>query len=159
MSAPATFEDILADSGKLVYKTRGVSMEPMLRQDRDLVVIVPPAGRLRRLDVALYRRGKSYVLHRVVGVEPWGYLIRGDNTETLERVPEEAVIGVLSAFHRKGRSHTVRDPGYRCYAFLWTGLYPVRHFARRVRRALGWRARKLRRILTGGKGDHPDARP
>ena len=34
-----TFEDILARDGKLVYKTRGVSMEPMLRQNRDLVVI------------------------------------------------------------------------------------------------------------------------
>ena len=34
-----TFEDILSRDGQLVYKTRGVSMEPMLRQNRDLVVI------------------------------------------------------------------------------------------------------------------------
>ena len=30
-----TMEELLARDGKLVYRTRGVSMEPMLRQDRD----------------------------------------------------------------------------------------------------------------------------
>lgn len=63
-----TFEDILARDGKLVYKTRGVSMEPMLRQNRDLVVIRVPSSRLKKYDVALYKRGDNYVLHRVVGV-------------------------------------------------------------------------------------------
>lgn len=35
----------------LAYKTRGVSMEPMLRQNRDLVVIQVPFLRVRRFDV------------------------------------------------------------------------------------------------------------
>ena len=56
-----TFEDILARDGKLVYKTRGVSMEPMLRQNRDLVVIRVPSSRLKKYDVALYKRGDNYV--------------------------------------------------------------------------------------------------
>ncbi len=34
-----TFEDLLARNGYLMYKTRGVSMEPMLRENRDLVII------------------------------------------------------------------------------------------------------------------------
>ena len=51
-----TFEEILATQGRLIYKTKGVSMLPMLRQDRDLVHIVPPAGRLKKYDVAFYRR-------------------------------------------------------------------------------------------------------
>ena len=37
-----TFEDLLARDGSLVYRTKGVSMEPMLRQDRDLVTIQVP---------------------------------------------------------------------------------------------------------------------
>ena len=53
----STFEEILEKDGKLVYKTKGVSMNPMLYQNRDLVVIVPKEGRLKPLDVALYRRG------------------------------------------------------------------------------------------------------
>jgi hypothetical protein len=34
-----TFEELLAKDGKLVYRTRGVRMETMLRLDRDLVII------------------------------------------------------------------------------------------------------------------------
>ena len=64
-----TFEQLLAQDGRLVYKTKGTSMEPMLRQNRDLVIIEVPASRLKKYDVALYRRGESYVLHRVVDVK------------------------------------------------------------------------------------------
>ena len=79
-------EEILTRDGKLVYRTKGVSMEPMLRQNRDLVVISVPSSRLRKYDVALYRRGGSYVLHRVIDVKDDGYLIRGDNTFSLTQL-------------------------------------------------------------------------
>ena len=55
----STFEEILEKDGKLVYKTKGVSMNPMLYQNRDLVVIEVPRGRLKKYDVALYKRGKN----------------------------------------------------------------------------------------------------
>ena len=55
----STFEQILKKDGKLIYKTKGVSMNPMLYQNRDLVVLRPPEGRLKEHDVALYRRGKT----------------------------------------------------------------------------------------------------
>ena len=42
----STFEEILARDGRLVYKTRGTSMLPMLHQERDLVIIEGPKGRL-----------------------------------------------------------------------------------------------------------------
>ena len=75
-----TLEDLLQRDGRLVYKTRGVSMEPMLRQNRDLVIIQVPASRLKKYDVALYKRGKAYILHRVIEVNGDYYFIRGDNT-------------------------------------------------------------------------------
>lgn len=122
----ATFEGLLARDGCLVYKTCGVSMEPMLKQDRDLVVIRVPSSRLRKYDVALYRRGKDYVLHRVIGVKAGHYLIRGDNTYAIETVPDEAVIGVLTGFQRKGKQHDVTERGYRLYARFWQAVYPLR---------------------------------
>ncbi len=48
-----SFEELLARDGKLVYKTRGVSMMPMLHENRDLVFITVPKRRLRKYDVAL----------------------------------------------------------------------------------------------------------
>ena len=121
-----TFEKLLQEDGKLVYRTRGVSMEPMLRQNRDLVVIEVPASRLKKYDVALYKRGTSYVLHRVIGVKRDHYLIRGDNTYALETVPDSAVLGVLTAFQRKGKKYSVNDRGYRCYVRFWNAIYPLR---------------------------------
>ena len=128
-----TFEELLARDGYLVYRTRGVSMEPMLRENRDLVVIRVPALRLKKYDVALYKRGSVYVLHRVIGVEKDHYRIRGDNTYAVELVPDGDVIGVLTAFKRKGREIDAKDRGYVLYARLWNGIYPARALLARGR--------------------------
>ena len=119
-----SFEEILSRDGKLVYRTKGISMEPMLRQNRDLVIIRVPDSRLKKYDVALYRRGRSYILHRVISVCDDHYLIRGDNTYTLETVPDTAVIGVLDGFHRKGRQYRTTDRAYRLYSRFWNLIYP-----------------------------------
>ena len=150
--AGMTFEDILARDGKLVYKTRGVSMEPMLRQNRDLVVIRVPSSRLKKYDVALYKRGENYVLHRVVGVEDGHYLIRGDNTYALEIVPDSAVIGVLDGFQRKGRQISADDRGYQTYVRFWDAVYPLCRWGFRCRRLAVGAARKLGILPAPGAG-------
>ena len=145
----ATFEQILAEQGTLVYKTKGVSMRPMLRQDRDLVHIVPPAGRLKKYDVAFYRRASGlYVLHRVVKVNETGYAIRGDNCIDTEQVGEEQLLGVLTAFQRNGKTVPVTAPGYRLYARLWCWIYPVRYLCKRARGLAG----RVKRKIKGARG-------
>lgn len=139
----STFEDLLARDGRLVYKTKGRSMEPMLRQNRDLVILRVPASRLQKYDVALYRRGNDYVLHRVIRVCDGHYLIRGDNTYASEAVPDEAVIGVLTGFQRKGKQHAVTEKGYRLYVRFWNAIYPLRRFRQRLRGLAVRAARKL----------------
>ena len=47
------FEQTLRTEGVLFYRIEGVSMQPMLRQKRDAVVVRPPQGRLKKYDVAL----------------------------------------------------------------------------------------------------------
>ncbi len=138
-----TFEEILARDGKLVYRTRGTSMEPMLRQDRDLVVIRVPSARLRRFDAAFYRRGEQYVLHRVIRVKDGYYLIRGDNTYALETVPDDAVLGVLEEFQRKGKTIRADRRGYRLYVRFWNAIYPLRLARVRLRGFLAAAARRL----------------
>ena len=139
----STFEEILKKDGRLVYKTRGVSMLPMLHQNRDIVVIVPPEGRLKKYDVALYKRGSSYILHRIIGIQDKEYLIRGDNTYRMEFVPPELVIGVLTGFVRNGKSYTVEDTGYQIYCRIWNAIYPLRKLLFLMRRIVGKIARML----------------
>ena len=139
----STFEEILKKDGQLVYKTRGVSMLPMLHQNRDIVVIVPPEGRLKKYDVALYKRGSSYILHRIIGIQDEEYLIRGDNTYRMEFVPPELMIGVLTGFVRNGKSYTVEDTGYQIYCRFWNAIYPLRKLLFRMRAIAGKSARML----------------
>ena len=122
------FEKVLAEKGYLVYGISGVSMQPMLRQKRDQVLIRPVKGRLQRYDIALYRypSGK-YVLHRVIRVLPDGYVIRGDNCYADETgVTDEMVLGTLEGVIRNGKQTSVRSRRYTIYAKFWVWSYPIR---------------------------------
>lgn len=121
-------------------------MQPMLHENRDIVVIQATEEPLKPMDVAFYKRGEQYILHRVISVKDDDYLIRGDNTYVMERVPRDAVIGVLTSFQRKGKTVSAEDFRYRAYARIWNVLYPLRfiyvktkHLARRVLKKLGLR--------------------
>lgn len=116
----SSFEEVLARDGVLVYRTRGVSMEPMLREGRDVVTIraAKPGERFAVNDVVMYYRAgdRKYTLHRIVGVGPAGYTIIGDNCVTYERdIPFEDVLGLLVSFVRDGKPCTVEDPEYLEY--------------------------------------------
>ena len=138
-------EEILSVQGFYVSTTVGMSMWPMLKNRRDRIVISSVGDRkLRPLDVPLYRRpdGK-YVLHRILWVKDDHFVIRGDNTYVLERVPKEWVIGYLTEFYRKGKHIRVESRAYRCYAAIWRLLYFPRLCWNLFRRVAG----KIKRIL------------
>lgn len=146
MSAEPKLEALLARDGFLIYKTRGVSMRPLLKEGRDLVTIRTFDGRLKKYDVPLYRRRDGgYLLHRIIEVKPDHYVIRGDNTFVKEHVPDKELVGVLVAFKRKGKDFTVDSRGYRLYAKLWNCIYPVRWLAHKCRRFCG----RIKRAIQG----------
>ena len=130
-SEPRKIEDVLASEGFYMGPPAGVSMWPMLRNRHDVMLVAPAQGELRRYDVALYRRGGQYVLHRVVGRyergSEKGYVICGDNCVTLEYIPCGDVLGVLHGFYRDGRHIDCETSrAYHAYSKLWVALFPVR---------------------------------
>lgn len=143
-------EKALAEKGEFSNMTTGMSMMPMLRSGRDIVVIKPPSFPLSKYDVPLYRRDglDKLVLHRIIKKPQNGiYYIRGDNTYYLEEVRQEDIVGVLDGFFRDGRYHNCKtDKKYRLYSHLRTADYPIRNFWKSyLRPALG----KIKRALTG----------
>ena len=125
-------EEVLASRGYCVISPIGNSMRPLLRPRRDSVEIRPAQGRLKRLDVALYRQGDKLILHRVVKVSESGYVIRGDNCDYKENVTDGQIVGVITAFYRGNKRHTVDEKGYRLYSRVWVALYPARWVALKV---------------------------
>ncbi len=150
-----SIREYLDKNGYLVYRISGVSMRPMLRQEKDLVTLRRyDGGGLSKYDVAMYDRGgpRRYVLHRVVAVHEGTYTFLGDNcVEKEENIPEEAVVAVLESFVRGGKRISVKDPGYRLYVRVRCAAYPLRRLYRRMR-ARASRVPLLRRIYRAFTG-------
>ena len=135
----------LENGGKANLVITGVSMLPMLRENRDTVILKPIEKPPVAGDILLYRRESGqFVLHRVIRVTQEGYLISGDNQYELEKVAPSQLLAVVGAFTRKGRSHTLREPGYRLYRWAWVKLFWLRKPYIKLRRKLGRIYHKLK---------------
>lgn len=117
----------------------GTSMRPLLR-NRESIVIVESADRVppRRGDVALYKTGGAYILHRVLRVMPDEYLTRGDNTWVIEHVPKDAVLATMTGFYRYPESRLVsrNNIAYRLYVLALPEIRLVRRGGSKVKREI-----------------------
>ncbi len=137
-------EEVLREKGVFVGPAVGTSMQPMLENVRDTIVVRPKTGRLKPLDVALYHRGEQYVLHRVIALTEGGYHIRGDNCYYDETVAEEEVIGVLTEFFQRDKRVLCTDEKYLRYAKRRVRGYKIRLRMHKIKA-------KIRKIFKKGK--------
>jgi hypothetical protein len=140
----SSFEEVLARDGRLVYTNVGDSMKPLIREGRDLLIIEPKQGRLRKYDVPLYRRDSGqYVLHRIVQVREKDYVLCGDNRWSKEYgITDRHILGVLTAVVRDGKEVPVTDWRCRLYARVWCGFFPLRSLV--LKAACVWKRIKSR---------------
>ena len=126
MTTGTNIESILERDGVFVSTTSGVSMYPMLRDRRDTIIITRPKGRLKKYDIALYKRGNSYVLHRVIKVLPDSYVIRGDNCVAKEYgITDKDILGVLTGFYRGEKEKSIKSAGFRFYSRFICAIHPL----------------------------------
>ena len=154
MAETLSFEQVLERDGRLVYTNKGVSMLPLLREDRDLMVIdKKPSEGVKKWDAVLFRRpgltGRgAYVLHRVLRVNGDGSCwIVGDNCLSGETVKEENILGVLRAVVRDGRTIPTDSRRMRAYVWLWCVCPPLRFFLLRLRNYAFAALRRVKRLL------------
>lgn len=123
-----TLAQQLDQLGVVVHTNKGTSMMPLLRENRDLMVIRKRgAGRFHKYDAVLFRRDSGeYVLHRILRVNPDSYWIVGDNCISGETVREEQVLGILTEIVRDGKTIRVTDKGYLLFVRIWCALFPLR---------------------------------
>jgi hypothetical protein len=106
--AESAIREVLDSGGEFEFRPRGTSMLPLIKEGRDSVTIVKPRGRLKRGDVALYKRSNGkFVLHRVIRVLDTEYIMCGDNQVIPEQgITEEQIIAVVSKFRIDGILYT-----------------------------------------------------
>ena len=145
MTELSTYEEELKRSGKIIHTNVGVSMMPLLRQNRDVMIIERVEGRLKKYDVPLYkRRNGQYVLHRILKVRETDYVICGDNCVKLEYgITDNDIIGVLTGVIRDGKTITMDSFSYKLYYHLWCDFFYVRVFLLKTRWFFGGVYRKI----------------
>ena len=127
-------EQYIAENDRLIYTNKGRSMLPLLREGRDLFIIeAKKNGRCKVGDTVLFKRGSDYVLHRVITVRPDDYDILGDNCINPERgIKDDDILGVMTGFVRNGKEHSINEPGYRLYVYVWMKTTRIRIFMKKV---------------------------
>ena len=145
MSDYSTYEAELQKNGKIIHTNVGTSMMPLLRQNRDVMIIERPEGRLKKYDVPLYKRKNGqYVLHRILKVREHDYVICGDHCVKKEYgITDNEIIGVLTGVIRDGKTITMDSFGYKFYYHLWCDFFYIRVFLLKIRFFLG----RLKRFI------------
>lgn len=147
MNNTSSIEAYLNEHGTLTYTFKGVSMNPLLKQGRDLFTVASKtSARCKKYDVVLYRRPPNQlVLHRVVEVRENDYVILGDNCIAKEYgIRDKDIIGVMVSCNRKGKVISVADWRYRLYSHIWVAIHPGIILLKQTRSRL---ARVVRRSL------------
>ena len=131
---------------------RWVSMEPLIRVNRDPVTFVPISRELRPGDVVLFERADgAYVCHRVYKILDDGNTVVtwGDNAEQPDApVPRSKVKGLAIAFERDGRRYILDSDEQRQKGLKWLESKwkrPVFMGYRKLRLKLGEAVRKNER--------------
>ena len=141
MDKNASFEEVLDRDGRLVYTNVGISMLPLIREGRDVMIIEKrDASAVKKYDAVLFRRENvrgrgEYVLHRILKILPNGDLfIAGDNCTVGEIVKPSQILGVLSGIKRGDKPFNFSGFKYKSYVALWCAPYHLRFFILRIKR-------------------------
>lgn len=128
----------LKTAGRANLAVTGCSMLPMLRQNRDIVILEPIADSLQAGDIALFQRENGpYVLHRVITVDKRWYVFCGDNQAQCEQVEHGQLVARVTGYIRNGKAYDLKSVGYRLYCWAWVRLFCLRKYYIAIRRRLG----------------------
>lgn len=127
----AEIKHMLDKGHSATFRVKGYSMRPFLENERDIVKIEQtPAESIKENDVVLAEIAtKKYVLHRVIDRTDNQLTLRGDgNIQGVEHCLDTDVVGIATAFYRKGRAKpdTINGVKWKLYSNIWLFLTPFR---------------------------------
>lgn len=129
---------VLSEGGTFRFYPKGTSMEPMIHQGQDQVILKPLPEKLKKYQMILYKRANgAFVLHRIVKVKKDSYIMRGDNQFVSETgICREQMIGIVSKIVKPEAEIDVESFGYRIKSAIWVESVFVRRCVNAVRRRI-----------------------
>ncbi len=130
-------QETLKSGGTVELPITGTSMFPLLKAERD-TVIIKADSEYSVGDIIFYRRNDGhFVLHRIVGADENGFILCGDNQTELEKgITEKNIIAKVSEIHRDGKVIDVSDRKYVKRVNLWIKALPRRRIPLIIMRKL-----------------------
>lgn len=148
-----SMKEILDKYGKYTGLTKGISMQPMIHQGKDNIIVVKTNERLKKYDVPVYINSNGqYVMHRVVEVHDDHYIIMGDNCNYKEHVTDDKICGKLVGYYHFGKKYIDLEKNivYKLYSRIWVALIPIRPFTMFLNRCLNFvDKRTFKRYISG----------
>lgn len=127
----------LDGGGKAELTVTGKSMQPLLKDGITQVLLEPYGDKLKKYDIALYKRANgTVVLHRYIGRSADGLCFRGDNENYTEKnIKLENVCGIAVSAVTGDKTFKLTGIKNRLYGAFCGAAYQVR----RLKRAVGRR--------------------
>jgi hypothetical protein len=118
-------EQEIADGRSVRFRLKGTSMLPLLRGDKDEIILYPckPAD-LHPLDVILFRYKGNHLLHRIIKIDGNHLYIQGDGSfMAKEECDVKDVVGKVHAIVRpSGRMVSLSSCRWKLLSFLWVKI-------------------------------------
>ena len=136
--APVIHE-IVSAGGSVRLDVKGNSMMPLLRSERD-AVLLKKAENIQKYDVVLFKKKDGKIaLHRIVEINDDFYTIIGDNQYKFDyKIHISDLIAKSVEFYR-GKKR-INERQIRTFGTMWYATYPLRKF---VRKGFSWIKRHL----------------
>ena len=125
----------LKSSGKAAVIAENTDMMPLLHEDRDMITVVNPQGKLKKDDIVFYQSSDGqYKISRVVFINADTYVMCGDAVWINEyNVSDEQIVGVMKSFVRKGRKYSTDSKEYERYLKLLPAVRWIYRFYNSLR--------------------------
>ena len=114
----------IKSGGTYRFYPKGVSMLPLLKEDKDSVVLSSVSD-LKKGDIVLYRRENGmFVIHRIVKIAD-SFTMCGDNQFLLEKgINKDQILAKVSSVYKGDKLLSFDSKSYRFYV----KMLPLRRF-------------------------------
>jgi len=128
-------EDEISNGRKVQFRIKGDSMSPLLRDNKDDIVLYPCVGdELSPMDIVLFRYKGKYLLHRIIRREGNCLYIQGDGSYIAkEECSIDDVIGKVQMIVRpSGKIISVNSWQWRWLSYIWLKIRIIRNLLLRI---------------------------
>lgn len=138
--------EVLRSGRTAIIPVKGVSMLPLIKGERDSVVLEPLAPgslaegrRPQSGDIVLFHLGGRYILHRVISIKDGIATIQGDGVAKGQEIcPVEKIYGRVVSIRKNGKKEIdPNTPAMLFLARLWQKV-PMRRYVLAVYKRLPW---------------------